>query len=67
MPAPMCSTHGSARDEDKCAGHCSDTSVAGLGPRPEPPRLHVLRTGPGGLGSLENLGRIALRGSDNCT
>jgi hypothetical protein len=28
IPAPMCSSPGSARDEDKCAGHCCDASVA---------------------------------------
>ena len=43
MPAPMCSSPGSARDEDKCAGRSWDTSVAYLGLRSEGPRLHVVR------------------------
>jgi len=43
MPAPMCSSPGSARDEDKCAGRCWGASVAYLGPRSEGPRLHVVR------------------------
>ena len=32
MQAPMRSSPGSAREEDKFAGHCCDASVAGLGP-----------------------------------
>jgi hypothetical protein len=65
MQALMRSSPGSAREEDKFAGHCCDASVAGLGPKPGVLRLHVLPTRAGGLSNVETFGRIALRGPDN--
>ena len=42
-------------------------SVAGLGSRPEGPRLHVSCTGPGDQGPCENLDRIESLGPENGT